>query len=180
MSHGTQDIYPTFLQVQHKFVPSTVSTIAIIYNFGALLGGLFFGSLSQRIGRRRAIVIAASMAVPLIPLWSLSHTAAMLGLGAFVLQFMVQGAWGCIPAHLSELAPPLVRGTFIGLAYQCGNLIASINGPLQTTLAERYLHGNYGIALGSLTLVGVICVAVVTSLGKERHGASLDETPSPR
>src|SRR5207302_10999949 len=93
MSHGTQDNYPTFLQVQHKFKPQTVSTIAIIYNVGALLGGIFFGGLSQTIGRRKAIVIAALLALPIVPLWAFSSTAATLALGAFLMQFMVQGAW---------------------------------------------------------------------------------------
>jgi len=173
MSHGTQDIYPLFLQQQHKFAQPVVSTIAVIYNVGALVGGLFFGSLSQRIGRRRAIVIAALLALPLIPLWAFSHTAVMLAVGAFLMQFMVQGAWGVIPTHLSELAPPLVRGTFIGLAYQCGNLIASVNGPLQTRLAEHRFHGNYGEALALVIVVALLAVAAITAAGRERLGAEL-------
>ena len=137
MSHGTQDIYPTFLKKQHHFNPHTVSAIAIIYNIGALCGGIFFGALSQTYGRRKAIVTAALLALPLVPLWAFSHTAGMLALGAFLMQFMVQGAWGAIPAHLTELSPNALRGVFPGLAYQLGNLCASINGPLQTTIAEH-------------------------------------------
>ncbi|MCA1595668.1 MAG: MFS transporter [Chloroflexi bacterium] len=99
MSHGSQDVYPTFLQVQRHFAPSRVAAIAIIYNIGALAGGIFFGGLSQRVGRRRAIVVAALLALPVIPLWVYAPSAALLALGGFLLQFMVQGAWGVVPAH---------------------------------------------------------------------------------
>ena len=105
-SHGTQDLYPTFLQVQHKFLPPTVAMIAIIYNIGAILGGLFFGTFSERIGRRRAICTAALLALPAIPLWAFSASPIWLAVGAFVMQFLVQGAWGVIPVHLNELSPP--------------------------------------------------------------------------
>jgi len=170
MSHGAQDVYPTMLQTQHHFSPHTVGKIAVIYNIGALLGGLFFGSLSQRIGRRKAIVIAAILAIPMIPLWAFSHSAVMFAIGALLLQFMIQGAWGVIPAHLTELAPSLVRGTFIGFAYQCGNLIASIIGPVQSSLGEIRFHGNYALALAITVLIAVIAVALTAGLGKERHG----------
>lgn len=169
MSHGTQDNYPTFLRVQHHFDPNTVSTIAIIYNVGAICGGIFFGALSQRIGRRRAIIIAALLALPIVPIWAYSHTAGMLALGAFGIQFFVQGAWGVIPAHLSELAPNALRGTFTGLAYQTGNLIASYNATLQSRIAES--HGNnYSLALASVILVVLLAVAGITALGKEAPG----------
>src|SRR5579864_1461295 len=85
-SHGTQDLYPTFLQKNLDFNPTTVSFIAIIYNLGALLGGILFGSLSERIGRRRAIVIAALLSIPVIPLWAYSKTVPMLALGGFLMQ----------------------------------------------------------------------------------------------
>ncbi|MBV9471092.1 MAG: MFS transporter, partial [Abitibacteriaceae bacterium] len=175
MSHGTQDIYPTFLQVQHHFEPGTVSTIAIIYNIGALIGGIFFGSLSQRIGRRKAIIIAALLALPMIPLWAFSKTAAMLALGAFLMQFMVQGAWGVIPAHLTELAPNALRGTFTGFAYQLGNLLSAINATLQTNLAEHHYHNDYGRAMASVVVIVFISVAVITALGREAKGVSFSE-----
>ena len=166
MSHGTQDNYPTFLRVQHHFNPDTVSAIAITYNVGAIFGGIFFGALSQRIGRRRAIIIASLLALPIVPLWAYSHTAGMLALGAFGMQFFVQGAWGVIPSHLSELAPNALRGTFTGLAYQTGNLIASYNATLQSRIAES--HGNnYSLALASVILVVLLAVAGVTALGRE-------------
>src|SRR6202167_4842724 len=136
-SHGTQDLYPTFLQKDHGFSPQTVGLIAIIANIGALLGGIAFGTWSEKIGRRRAIVIAALLSIPLIPLWAYSHTAPMLALGGFLMQFMVQGAWGVIPAHLNELSPPAVRGTSPGLAYQLGNFLSSWNGVKQARMADK-------------------------------------------
>jgi SHS family lactate transporter-like MFS transporter len=172
MSHGTQDLYPTFLQVQHHFKPTTVSWIAIVYNVGALCGGIFFGTLSQTIGRRKAIIMAALLALPMIPLWAFSHTAALLAVGAFLMQFMLQGAWGVIPAHLSELSPSALRGTFTGLAYQVGNLIASANLPLQTWLAERR-HNDYSFALAATIAIAVLAVAGITALGREARGSSL-------
>jgi SHS family lactate transporter-like MFS transporter len=175
-SHGTQDLYPTFLQKNHGFWPGTVGAIAIIYNIGALLGGIAFGSWSERIGRRRAIMIAALLAIPLIPLWAYSHTAPMLALGGFLMQFMVQGAWGVIPAHLNELSPPAVRATFPGLAYQLGNLLASRNSVIQAKFAEQNYGGNFAPVL-AWTVVLVATLVVVTSLiGKEIKGADLSST----
>jgi SHS family lactate transporter-like MFS transporter len=104
-SHGTQDLYPTFLQVQKHLSPHVVGAIAVIYNIGAILGGLFFGALSESIGRRRAIVIAALLALPMIPLWAYGCTPVLLAIGAFLMQVAVQGAWGIVPAHLNELSP---------------------------------------------------------------------------
>jgi SHS family lactate transporter-like MFS transporter len=169
MSHGTQDMYPTFLQIQHRFRPETVSNIAIIYNLGALIGGIYVGGLSQRIGRRRAIVIAALLALPVIPLWAFSHTAVMLALGAFLMQFCVQGAWGVIPAHLTELSPNELRGTFTGFAYQLGNLFAAYNAQLQTGVAESHAN-NYALALATVITVVLAAVAIVTALGPEARG----------
>ena len=170
MSHGTQDLYPKFLQVQRHFGPRMVSNIVIVYNIGALIGGIVVGTLSQRIGRRKAIVIFALLALPVIPLWAFSHSPMMLALGAFLMQFCVQGAWGVIPAHLTELAPTAVRGTFTGFAYQLGNLLASVNANVQTKIAER--HGgshapDYALGLASVILVVLLAVAAVTALGRE-------------
>ena len=142
-SHGTQDLYPTFLQKNLHFTPQTVGFIAVIYNIGALLGGITFGTWSEHIGRRRAIIVAAVLAIPVIPLWAYSRSVPMLALGGFLMQFMVQGAWGVIPAHLNELSPPAVRGTFPGFAYQIGNLLSSRNSVIQAKLVERRYGGAY-------------------------------------
>jgi SHS family lactate transporter-like MFS transporter len=175
-SHGTQDLYPTFLQKNHGFSPGTVGAIAIIYNIGALLGGIAFGSWSERIGRRRAIMIAALLAIPLIPLWAYSHTAPMLALGGFLMQFMVQGAWGVIPAHLNELSPPAVRATFPGLAYQLGNLLASRNSVIQAKFAEQNYGGNFAPVLAWTVVLVATLVVVISLIGKEIKGADLSTT----
>jgi SHS family lactate transporter-like MFS transporter len=175
-SHGTQDLYPTFLQKDHKFTPQTVGWIAIVANVGALLGGIFFGTWSEKIGRRRAIVIAALLSIPIIPLWAHSRTMPMLALGGFLMQFMVQGAWGVIPAHLNELSPPAVRGTFPGFAYQLGNLLSSRNGVVQAKIAEQHYGGVFAPVLGWTVLLVGSLVAIVTWSGAERRGADLMNT----
>lgn len=175
-SHGTQDLYPTFLQKNHQLTPHTVGLIAIVYNIGALLGGIFFGTWSERIGRRRAIVIAAVLAVPAIPLWAYSHTVPLLALGGFLMQFMVQGAWGVVPAHLNELSPPAVRGTFPGFAYQLGNLLASRNAVIQAKLVEQHYNGSYAPVLAWTVLIIASLVALVTWSGSERRGRDLSNT----
>jgi MFS transporter, SHS family, lactate transporter len=175
-SHGTQDLYPTFLQKDHGFSPKTVGLVAIIFNIGALLGGVIFGTWSEHIGRRKAILIAALLALPVIPLWAYSRTAPMLALGAFLMQFMVQGAWGVIPAHLNELSPPAVRGTFPGLAYQLGNLLASKNAVIQAKIAEQHYNGTFAPVLAWTVVIVATLVAVVTITGKEAKGADLSDT----
>ena len=168
-SHGTQDLYPTFLQVQRHMSPHEVGIIAVIYNIGAILGGLFFGALSERIGRRRAIVIAALIALPVIPLWAYAPNAVWLAVGAFLMQVAVQGAWGIVPAHLNELSPEEVRGTFPGFTYQLGNLLASGNATLQAGIAGHY-GGDYAFALAVVAGVIAVAVAVLAGFGLEARG----------
>jgi SHS family lactate transporter-like MFS transporter len=176
-SHGTQDLYPTFLQVQHKFTPHVVGMIAVTYNIGAMLGGLTFGALSQYWGRRRTIVIAALLALPAVYLWAYSETAVMLAVGAFLVQYFVQGAWGVIPAHLNELSPADARGTFPGTVYQLGNFIASSNAVLQTRIAENN-GGNYSIALASVAVAAAIAIAVLALAGREARHIEMAPVPS--
>ena len=171
-SHGTQDIYPTFLQKQHGFGVGTVSIIAVLYNVAAIFGGLTFGTLSQRFGRRRAVIAAALVAVPVTFLWAFSATAVLLTLGAVLMQFLVQGAWGVVPAHLNELSPPDSRGTFPGTVYQLGNLIASVNAIFQTSVAER-TGGNYAIALAIVAISSVLVIAVCMKFGPEAQDVEL-------
>jgi SHS family lactate transporter-like MFS transporter len=175
-SHGSQDLYQTFLTKDHKFAPQIVGLIVVVANVGALLGGILFGTWSEKIGRRRAIVIAALLAVPVIPLWAYSRTVPMLALGGFLMQFMVQGAWGVIPAHLNELSPPAVRGTFPGFAYQLGNLLSSRNVVLQARLAEQRFGGMFAPVLAWTILIVAILVAVITGSGREHKGADLSNT----
>jgi len=169
-SHGTQDLYPVFLKVQHKFAPALVTTLTVLLNLGAIFGGLVFGTLSERIGRRRAIVLAALIALPVIPLWAYSAAPLLLGLGVFMMQFAVQGAFGVLPAHLNELSPPAARGAFPGFAYQLGNLFAASNAYIQTRIAESQ-HNNYALALAVICGAAAVTVALVTWLGPERKGA---------
>ena len=178
-SHGTQDLYPTFLQVEHKLSPHAVGIIAVIYNIGAICGGIFFGSLSERYGRRRCIVIAALLSLPAIPLWAFSSTPALLAVGAFLMQFFVQGAWGIVPVHLNELSPDTARGTFPGFVYQLGNLLASVNATLQAGIATAF-GGNYGLALAVVAGTVAIIIAVLTALGAEAKGVAFSQAvPEP-
>jgi len=172
-SHGTQDLYPTFLQAQHGLPSGTVSAILVAANFGAITGGIFFGAWSQRVGRKRAIVTAALLALPVIPLWAFAPTPLLLGLGAFLLQIAVQGAWGVVPAHLNELSPAAIRGTFPGVSYQLGNLLASFNAVWQAGIAERH-GGNYGLALALVAAGAAVILAAVTAWGPEAQGRVLD------
>jgi MFS transporter, SHS family, lactate transporter len=170
-SHGTQDIYPTFLEVQQKLSTHAVSLIAIVYNIGAILGGILFGSLSENFGRRRCIVISSLLSLAVIPLWAFSQTAVLLAVGAFFMQFFVQGAWGIIPAHLNELSPATARGTFPGVVYQLGNFFASINATLQAALAAHF-GGDYGLALAVVAGTVAVIIAVLTALGSEARGVA--------
>ena len=168
-SHGTQDLYPTFLQTQRMFDTHTVSVLAVIGNIAAIIGGITFGRLSQRIGRRRAIAIAALVALPAIPLWGFGTSVVLLGVGLVLMQISVQGAWGVVPVHLNELSPDEVRGTFPGFAYQLGNLFAAELAPLQAGFAES--HGNnYALALAVVAGAAAIAIALLSSVGREAHG----------
>jgi SHS family lactate transporter-like MFS transporter len=175
-SHGTQDLYPTFLTKGHLLGPRAVMFVAVVANLGALAGGILFGTWSETIGRRRAIVIAALLAIPVIPLWAYSRSVPMLAVGGFLMQFMVQGAWGVIPAHLNELSPPTVRGTFPGFAYQLGNLLSSKNAVLQAKLVEGRYGGRFPPVLAWTVLLVASLVAAVTWSGRERRGADLSNT----
>jgi MFS transporter, SHS family, lactate transporter len=170
-SHGTQDLYPTFLEKDHHFSVAVVGAVGIVYNIGALLGGVFFGALSERFGRKRTIISAALLSLPVVPLYALSHSLYLLAGGAFLMQFMVQGAWGVVPAYLSELSPGATRATFPGLAYQLGNFITSRNSVIQARAAERF--GGYGKVLAVTVLVVACCLALVTSFGRESRGVEL-------
>lgn len=175
-SHGTQDLYPTFLKVQHGFDPHTVSIIAICYNIAAMLGGVFFGTLSEKIGRKKAMMIAACLALPVIPLWAFSTGSMMIGLGAFLMQFMVQGAWGVVPTYLTELVPANTRAVLPGFVYQLGNLIASVNATLQSSIAEA--HGNnYGLAMAIVAGTVAVLICVLVAFGRETRGVEISASP---
>ncbi|CQD16408.1 MFS transporter, sialate:H+ symporter (SHS) family protein [Mycobacterium europaeum] len=171
MSHGTQDVYPTFLTATTNhgagLSSATVKWIVIVYNIGAIIGGLFFGTQSQRFSRRHTIIFCALLALPIVPLFAYSRTAAMLCLGSFLMQLFVQGAWGVIPAHLTEMSPDAIRGLYPGVTYQLGNLLAAFNLPIQERLAES--HG-YPFALAATIVPVLIVVALLTLIGKDATG----------
>ena len=172
-SHGTQDLYPTFLGVQRGLSTGARSSIAILYNVGAICGGLAFGRLSGRIGRRRAIALAALLALPALPFWAYSTSAPAIAAAAFAMQFMVQGAWGVVPVHLNELSPEGVRATFPGVVYQLGNLFAAVNAPLQAYIAVwrgGAAHPDYAFALLLVCAVVIPMIAALALLGPERRG----------
>jgi MFS transporter, SHS family, lactate transporter len=166
MSHGTQDVYPTFLKEGLGFSGDAALGIAVVYNIGAIVGGTLAGGLSQRFGRRRTIVVAALLGLPIVPLFALSTQAGWLVLGSFLMQMVVQGAWGVIPAHLTELSPDEIRGFYPGVTYQLGNLLAAFNLPIQQALAKS--HG-YPFALMVTIIPVLIAVAVLAAIGSERR-----------
>jgi MFS transporter, SHS family, lactate transporter len=168
-SHGTQDLYPTFLKLQHGFSPSTISIIAICYNIAAILGALLAGTLSERFGRKRVIILFAALALPCLPLWAFASGSLALGIGAFLVQFMVQGAWGVIPAYLNELVPEGTRAVLPGFVYQLGNVIASPNATIQAFIATSN-HGNYGLALAVVAGSVAVIIIVLMSFSRETRG----------
>ncbi|HEY4880696.1 MAG TPA: MFS transporter [Steroidobacteraceae bacterium] len=171
-SHGTQDLYPHFLEVQRGFPTGTRSIIAVIYNIGAICGGITFGTLSSRIGRRKAIALAAGLSLLVLPFWAYCLTPVALAAAAFVMQFMVQGAWGVVPVHLNELSPEGIRATFPGFVYQLGNLLASYNATLQATLAENHTSAaNPDFSFAFVVVVGTVAalLVVLSLLGPERR-----------
>jgi len=177
MSHGTQDLYPTFLKVQHHASTDTAVLIAVIYNIGAMLGGASLGWLSERVGRRVLVLGATLLALPVVPLFALSQGLVALAIGAFVMQFFVQGAWGVIPAHLTELSPDEIRGFYPGVTYQLGNLFAALNLPLQTAIAGHF-NKQYGLGLAVVIGPVLLLTAIVTILGPENKGARFGEITS--
>ncbi|WP_122096500.1 MFS transporter [Rahnella sp. Larv3_ips] len=171
-SHGTQDLYPSFLKVQHGFDAHTVSLIAISYTIASIIGGIFFGTLSEKIGRKKAIIIAALLSLPVIPLWAFSSGTWTIGLGAFLMQFMVQGAWGVIPSYLTELVPANTRAVLPGFVYQLGNLLASVNATLQASIAESHGH-NYGLAMAIVAGTVAIVISVLVAFGRDTRGKAI-------
>ncbi|MBI3851973.1 MAG: MFS transporter [Verrucomicrobia bacterium] len=174
ISHGTQDMYPTFLKEQRGFTPQQVAIIAVIYNLGAVTGGILFGFFSDRFGRRRGMVLALSLAVLMIPLWAFAPNTVLLVTGAFLMQFMVQGAWGVIPAHIMELSPDSVRGFLPGFAYQCGVLLAGSVAYIEAVFA-RTMQYSTAMAVTALTvfLIGIVVIV----LGTEKKGTTFGVKP---
>jgi SHS family lactate transporter-like MFS transporter len=169
LSHGTQDLYPDFLATAHKVAPATQSYMAILYNIGAIVGAIIFGQFSDKLGRRVTMIAAMCLSLLVIPLWAFSSTLALLAVGSFLMQAGVQGAWGVIPVHLSELSADETRGLVPGLAYQLGILIAA---PTSSVLLILRDHVGYQWALAGFEIITIAVLIVTISLGKERKGRS--------
>jgi SHS family lactate transporter-like MFS transporter len=174
MSHGTQDLYPTFLERQRGFGVSEKSMITIIYAIGAICGGTVVGFLSQRWGRRRSIIFCAVCGMILIPAWIFAPGTGLLIAGGFLMQFMVQGAWGVVPVHLNEVSPADFRGTFPGLAYQLGNFAAAYAAQQQAWLAERFRTANgtpnYALTMALVECVVFVAIILLAATGREERG----------
>jgi SHS family lactate transporter-like MFS transporter len=169
VSHGTQDLFPTFLQRQRHYNTSTTAVLSVISMVGGIIGGTVVGFLSDRFGRRRAMITSFLVGVLIIPLWVFSPTIALIGLGAFLMQFMVQGGWGVIPAHLNELSPGPLRGFFPGLAYQCGVLIAATAPYIEARMTHNFTYGqSMGMFAGAVFLIA----SIVIGFGPEAHSIS--------
>jgi SHS family lactate transporter-like MFS transporter len=171
-SHGTQDLFPTFLQQQRGLTPRTTAVVTIISMCGAILGGLFFGLLSDKYGRRGAMVAAALAALLLIPVWGFATAFALIMAGAFAMQFMVQGAWGVVPAHLNELSPNRMRGFLPGFAYQLGMLLASGSAYIEARMTQ---HFSYAQAMSIFAGAALLMAALVIAIGPESHQVSFRE-----
>jgi MFS transporter, SHS family, lactate transporter len=172
-SHGTQDIYPKlFMGKQLHFGHATITDISLLYNVGAMLGGIIFGILSQKIGRRYAIIAACVLSLLVLYSWSHGTTPVEIGIAAFLMQVAVQGAWGVVPVHLNELSPAEIRGTFPGFVYQLGNFVASINAPMQASIAEHN-GGDYGYALMLVAGVVAVLLIVLMLFGPEARNVSM-------
>jgi SHS family lactate transporter-like MFS transporter len=174
MSHGTQDLYATYLQKQRGFNSDQTSRIAVIYAVGMICGGTVVGYLSQHWGRRHVIILCAIFGTLLIPLWIFAPSTALLVVGGFLIQFMVQGAWGVVPVHLNELSPPDFRGTFPGLAYQLGNFAAAYAAQQQAWLAERFRgtngNPNYALTMASVQCFVFLSIIFLAAIGPEKRG----------
>lgn len=174
VSHGTQDMYPTFLKRQRGFDDRTVSYIAIVYNIGAIAGGIVMGAYSDRVGRRRTMITSLGLAIVAIPLWAYAPNTALLIAGAFVLQFMVQGAWGIVPAHINELSPDSIRGFLPGFAYQCGMAVAGTVAYIEAVFADRF---SYASAMALTTLTVCVMAMIAVAAGREKHATEFGAAP---
>ena len=174
MSHGTQDLYPTYLEEQRGFGVNAKSLISIVYAMGAICGGTILGFWSQKWGRRRVIILSAACGMLLIPLWIFAPSTGLLIVGGFLIQFMVQGAWGVVPVHLNELSPPDFRGTFPGLVYQLGNFAAAYAAQQQAWLAEQFRlpngQPNYALTMAMIQSIVFVAVIVLAAIGPEKRG----------
>jgi SHS family lactate transporter-like MFS transporter len=175
LSHGTQDLYPDFLQEVHRVSVAARANMAIVYNIGAVLGAILFGHFSQKAGRRKGMMLALGLSLVVIPIWAFGTTIPILLIGAFLMQAGVQGAWGVIPVHLNELSADATRGLMPGLAYQLGILLASPTNSVQYALRDTI---GYQWAIAAFEIVTILTLAVLLFFGQEAHNRSFTRDPA--
>jgi len=182
LSHGSQDLYPTYLETTKHFTAHSATVATIIGNCGAVAGGAFAGAISQFIGRRLTMAICILLIGAFIPLWILPSSFGALSAGAFFLQVGVQGAWGIIPIYLSELSPPAFRAVFAGLVYQLGNMVSSASAQIEATGGDHQRVLVDGVDTPDYATVQGILVGVVAAytlflviIGPERHGSHFEQ-----
>jgi SHS family lactate transporter-like MFS transporter len=186
-SHGSQDLYPTYLQVSKGFSKHNSTVATIIGNCGAISGGAIAGFTSQHIGRRLTVVIFVLIVALFIPLWIIPDSFSKLSAGAFCVQFGVQGAWGVVPILLSEISPPAFRSTFPGVAYQLGNMVSAASAQIETTAGEHStttiqtstgpkVVPNYALVQG--IFIGVVSAYLLffVIIGPENHGSHFERS----
>ena len=173
LSHGTQDLYPDFLKSVHHFSNATISALAIVYNCSAIVGALCIGGLSERVGRRKSILLALGVALLALPAWAFGGGYAALLAGSVLMQFGVQGAFGVIPAHLNELSPPAIRSLFPGFVYQLGVLISSPAVTIEYVLRD---HIGYEWALVLFELCVLVLLFFLFGFGPEQRGRNFYAT----
>ncbi|GAW16188.1 hypothetical protein ANO14919_056110 [Xylariales sp. No.14919] len=184
-SHTSQDSYTTFCLVEKELPNDGATRASILMKTGAVVGGTIMGWLSQWLGRRRTIIIAAFFSGLIIPAWILPEGERALSVTGFFIQFFVQGAWGVIPIHLSELAPQAYRSTFPGITYQLGNAISSPSAQIVNALSESHFVRNgagnlveaYGPVMAIATAIIVLGIMTTTAFGPERRGRAFEGGP---
>jgi len=176
ISHGTQDLYPTFLQQQRHFDARTTALLSIVSMMGAIVGGILIGLYSDRRGRRRAMVWSVLLGILLIPLWVFVPGIGWIAFGAFLMQFLVQGAWGVVPVHINELSPDALRGFFPGFAYQVGVLIASTAPYIEAVMSRQF---GYARAMAVFAAVVLALGALVIAAGPEAHRVAFSGQAKP-
>jgi SHS family lactate transporter-like MFS transporter len=169
LSHGTQDLYPDFLQEVHRVSVAARANMAIVYNIGAVLGAILFGHISQSAGRRKGMMLALGLSLVVIPIWAFGASLPILLIGAFLMQAGVQGAWGVIPVHLNELSADATRGLMPGLAYQLGILLASPTNSVQYALRDTI---GYRWAIAAFEIITIFTLSLLLFFGREAHNRS--------
>ncbi|CAF1083392.1 unnamed protein product [Adineta steineri] len=187
LSHGSQDLYPTFLSSTLQFSHSLVTITTIVANIGAIIGGMTIGYFSSFFGRRLSILVVLIIGGLLIPAYLLPRDKTIM-VGAFFQQMCVQGAWGVVPIHLMELSPGQFRSFVVGTAYQLGNLISSASSTIEAKAGQQFpkksltpnSNNEEQYDYGKVIIIFLSCVYVylfiIIFLGPEKR--NIDETNS--